>query len=291
MSLSNRNYEVALNNFRPLAIEGNAQAQLALGFMLLNGLGEKADPSTAIKWYEKASAQGEPDALVALGSIYRDGIFVEKDAKTAIKLLTSAAQQKHMNAMLLLGLMYQEADGVSLDYVKAAMWYEISMRFGGDASFATLIADEMDVDELKLSKQLATQCIESNFEKCGQLVSNDFVVSELYCTLTNVQGGILGQNNLWATLGENNWTKTILPEPFSPKSKGTLTLGPGMLLNYKIIDIQGLSNVLEGAIFLDLEAPGFQEFNEKNRYSNASLRLQYRCYDQKLTFIRDVFGE
>ena len=193
--------------------------------------------------------------------------------------------------MLLIGIMYEEADGISLDYAKAAMWYEISMRYGGDASFASRIAENMSSSELSRSGEWATQCIESNFDICGDHNSGNEFVSELYCTLTNVQGGILGQNDGWFNLGQNSWTKTVLPQPFERQPKGALNLGPGLFLDYEIIDVQGETNVLQGTILLDVNTPGYENFNKINRYSNVNLRLRYKCFDQKVSFIRNIVGE
>ncbi len=83
-------YATALREFRPLANQGNADAQYNLGVMYDNGLGVPQDHAEAAKWYRKAAEQGEA------------------------------------NAQNLLGLMYGKGRGVPQDYVQAHMWYNLA---------------------------------------------------------------------------------------------------------------------------------------------------------------------
>ena len=52
------NYATALSEWRPLAEEGDAQAQLHLGLLYANGDDVQQDYTKARQWYEKAAAQG-----------------------------------------------------------------------------------------------------------------------------------------------------------------------------------------------------------------------------------------
>ncbi len=51
-------YETALREWRPLAEQGNARAQTALGLMYAEGQGVSQDYETAVKWYRLAAEQG-----------------------------------------------------------------------------------------------------------------------------------------------------------------------------------------------------------------------------------------
>ena len=50
-------YETALREWRPLAEQGNAKAQSALGIMYYEGRGVPQDYVQAVRWYRKAAAQ------------------------------------------------------------------------------------------------------------------------------------------------------------------------------------------------------------------------------------------
>jgi hypothetical protein len=52
-------YATALRLFRPLADQGNALAQYALGVMYDNGQGVQQNYAEAAKWYRKAADQDE----------------------------------------------------------------------------------------------------------------------------------------------------------------------------------------------------------------------------------------
>ena len=52
------NYEAALEEWRPLAEQGDAGAQYNLGFMYSNGEGVPQDYAEAAKWYRMAADPG-----------------------------------------------------------------------------------------------------------------------------------------------------------------------------------------------------------------------------------------
>ena len=57
----NKDYPAALEQFRPLAENGNAKAQEKLGFMYYKGWGVERDYKEAEKWVRKAAEQGNAD--------------------------------------------------------------------------------------------------------------------------------------------------------------------------------------------------------------------------------------
>ncbi len=52
-------YATAIRKFRPLAEQGNAEAQFNLGGMYRQGRGVPQDDAEAMKWYRKAAEQGD----------------------------------------------------------------------------------------------------------------------------------------------------------------------------------------------------------------------------------------
>ena len=63
-------YATALEEWRPLAEQGDADAQLGLGAMYFYGQGVPQDYAEAVKWYRLAAEQGQADAQIALGFMY-----------------------------------------------------------------------------------------------------------------------------------------------------------------------------------------------------------------------------
>ena len=79
-ALKNGDYATALKEFLPLAKEGNAFAQFALGFLCDQGHGVPQDYKEAAKWYGLAAAQGDAPAQSNLGLLYEAGHGVPQDA-------------------------------------------------------------------------------------------------------------------------------------------------------------------------------------------------------------------
>ena len=52
-------YSTALREWKPLAEQGNADAQNNLGLMYREGQGVPQDYKTAVKWYQRAAEQGD----------------------------------------------------------------------------------------------------------------------------------------------------------------------------------------------------------------------------------------
>ncbi len=63
-------YQTALQEWRPLANEGDADAQYNLGLMYDGGKGVPLDDAEAVKWYRLAADQGDADAQTNLGLMY-----------------------------------------------------------------------------------------------------------------------------------------------------------------------------------------------------------------------------
>jgi TPR repeat protein len=83
----------ALRLLLPLAEDGNASAQFALGFIYDTTKGTSRDDAEAAKWYRKAADQGVAGAQYNLGAMYADGHGVPQDYVEAYKWLTLAASR------------------------------------------------------------------------------------------------------------------------------------------------------------------------------------------------------
>ena len=86
-------YATALRLFLPLAEQGKARAQAALGFLYYNGFGVPKDYAVAAEWNRKAAEQGDAGAQLYLSFIYGDGLGVPKDYVLAYMWANLAASR------------------------------------------------------------------------------------------------------------------------------------------------------------------------------------------------------
>lgn len=103
-------YATAARLLRPLAAQGNANAQYNLGAMYESGHGVVQDHKEAVKWYRLAAAQGDADAQFNLGNMYKDGQGVVQDHEEAVKWFRLAADQGDADAQRNLALMSDMRD-------------------------------------------------------------------------------------------------------------------------------------------------------------------------------------
>ena len=81
-------YAAALREWRPLAEQGDAKAQYALGLMYDEGMGVPEDDAEAAEWFRKAAEQGLAEAQYTLGFMYANGKGVPKDSVEAVRWLS-----------------------------------------------------------------------------------------------------------------------------------------------------------------------------------------------------------
>lgn len=119
-------YREAFRLFRQSAEQGNASAQLNVGYLYDKGLGVPQDHKKAFKWYRMAAEQGISEAQYRVGYLYDMGWGVPQDYKKAFKWYRIAAVQGHADAQYSVGYLYDMGLGVSQDYVLAHMWFSLS---------------------------------------------------------------------------------------------------------------------------------------------------------------------
>lgn len=71
------------------AIEGHAQAQIAVARMLLRGDGCLADPRTAVYWLRRAEAAGEAEASYHLAFVSLGGVAMPRDGRINERVLAA----------------------------------------------------------------------------------------------------------------------------------------------------------------------------------------------------------
>jgi TPR repeat protein len=126
-------FVTALEEWRPLAEQGDAAAQYNFGLMYENGNGVLQDYAEAVRWYRLAAEQGNARAQTNLGGKYEFG------------------------------------SGVLQDNVKAHMWYNIGAANGNALGGENRgkIADQMTPADISQAQAMARECMSSGYSDCG----------------------------------------------------------------------------------------------------------------------------
>ena len=164
----NGDWATALKEWKPLAGQGDADAQTNLGLMYQNGWGVPQDDKEAVYWYKLAAEQGDAKAQYNLGVMYDVGEGVPQDDKEAVRWYTLAAEQEHAKAQYNLGVMYALGEGVIKDYVYAHMWGNIASMNENDKgeTLRGYVAEKMTSSQIEKAQRLARECIKKNYKGC-----------------------------------------------------------------------------------------------------------------------------
>lgn len=127
-----QDYATELALLRPLAEQGNAVAQGALGVMYYKGQGVPRDYEEALRWFLKAAEQGNALAQRHAGVMYAFGAGVGRDYPEAVHWLRKAGDQGDALAQRILGFMYTKGQGVPRNDAEAVRWLRMA-AVQGDA--------------------------------------------------------------------------------------------------------------------------------------------------------------
>ena len=157
-------YATAMRQWRPLAEQGNADAQFYLGFMYALGQGVPQDHAEAAKRYRTAAAQGDAEAQFYLGVAYGRGRGVTQDYAKSAKWFRLAAEQGFALGQNNLGVVYQVGRGVPQDYVQAHMWYNLATIRSEEAAIKNrdVLARYMTPAQLAEAQRLAREWTEKH---------------------------------------------------------------------------------------------------------------------------------
>ena len=170
-ALGRRDFTLAAQLFRPLAEQGDLQAQVSLGRMYHGGHGVPQDYQEALKWFRKAAEQDDAQAQSMLGGMYASGLGSPQDYQEAVKWYRRAAQQGNINAQNSLGRIYAHGKkGVPQDFVRAHMWYDVAAATGmssdGTRAHRDGVASQMTTGQIEMAQEMARRCRDTNFKEC-----------------------------------------------------------------------------------------------------------------------------
>jgi TPR repeat protein len=123
-----------LEKLRPLATQGDQDAQYKLGALYYSGNGVKQDYTESALWYRRAAQQGNVDAQYSLGNMYLMGEGVQQDDNQAAHWYALAADQGHMSAAHNLTNLQKT--------IPASQQLEIETNIIEDEQIASIDADE-----------------------------------------------------------------------------------------------------------------------------------------------------
>lgn len=128
-------YATALKEWRPLAEQGDASAQVKLGILYIKGgQGVPQDYAEAQRWFRRGAEQGHAFAQFSLGMMSEDGKGMPQDNAEAVRWYRKAAEQGDGGAQFRLGQMYGAGEGIPQDYVLAHMWYNLAAAQGAEGA-------------------------------------------------------------------------------------------------------------------------------------------------------------
>jgi uncharacterized protein len=163
-ALHHGQYEAALKEWKPLAEQGDVEAQIRLGYLYFDGLGVNQDYKEGVRWFRKAAEQGNAEAQGKIGIAYQLGKGdLPKDYKEAAKWFLKAAEQGAFNRYYNLGFLYENGGyGLPKDYVQAYMWYSLDIPLYRD-DFNDIhrirVMEKMTPAQITEGRQLAKEWI------------------------------------------------------------------------------------------------------------------------------------
>ncbi len=119
-------YATAVQLWRPLADEGQANAQDSLGILYENGMGVVQDHAAAAALFHKAADQGLADAQFNLAICYLYGHGLTQSDTLAAYWFRKAADQGVASAFYALGDLYLNGHTIQKDPVQAYLWLSVA---------------------------------------------------------------------------------------------------------------------------------------------------------------------
>ncbi|MCR4667528.1 MAG: sel1 repeat family protein [Desulfovibrio sp.] len=116
-------YKETVALLQPLAVNGNATAQVLIGRCYESGLGVEQNLETAAKWYSIAAEQGDPQGILCLAYCYENGVGVNRDEGKTLELMKNAAEKGVPEAQFNLALYASKGRyGVPKNYEESFTW-------------------------------------------------------------------------------------------------------------------------------------------------------------------------
>lgn len=148
----NNDYQTAFQEWEPLAVQGNDDAQNMLGYMYRYGQGLPQNFEKARYWYRQAADQGHDRAQNNLGVMHRLGLGGSQDYHKAFQWFHRAAEQGNGGGQSHLGLMYYKGEGVPKNLVQAYKWASLAASQDLDQAIQALAMLERELTPTQIEE-------------------------------------------------------------------------------------------------------------------------------------------
>ncbi|HKU65029.1 MAG TPA: tetratricopeptide repeat protein [Rhizomicrobium sp.] len=140
LAARNRDFALALANFKPLADQGDADAERALGQLLMQNCTGLQDKSAAVAWLTKAASRGNVSARNQLGFANLHGLGVTQDDAKAFAFFNQTAAVGDAVGEAELGYLYDTGRGVPQDKYQGLQWTVKAAEQGNAAALSRIAA-------------------------------------------------------------------------------------------------------------------------------------------------------
>lgn len=280
--------DLTLEELRQIALNGDTEAQLDLGYMYLYGVkGVKVDYTQALYFYQLAAEKKSAVALNNLGSLYFNGLGTKVDYKKAMEYFEQAAHLGSNDAAVNLAIIYLGADSKNKnkqDFDKVFYLLNQAQKTNNSAKFllgyAYYTGFFVERDYKKAFK-LIKEAADAQYDE-AQLVLADFYIDGL--------GTTKNYNRAIQYLDEsaqqgNSEALTRLADIYATGTLYTKDIKKAYML-YNVASVLGIDEAIENRDKL-----------EKSLKINDLLQVQtdaenYKFKPSDLTaFIRKTFGK
>ena len=120
-----KDFPAAIKILKEEAAKGSPEAANALGELHVAGMGMKASPSEAARWFQQAVDASYPPAMLNLGKLLLKGAEgLPADADKGQFLIRTAAEEGFAPAQVVLGRAVEAEPEKTRDLAEARSWYE-----------------------------------------------------------------------------------------------------------------------------------------------------------------------
>jgi S1-C subfamily serine protease len=132
-AFNQQRYAEAMRELLPLARQGDANAQWAVGIMYFAGHGVAEDRAEGCRWFRRSAEQGSAPGEYFFGNCYELGVEIQRSEREAVAWYRKSAKQGFAEAEAALGAHYIAGLGVKRNEATGIEWLQKSAAQG--ASF------------------------------------------------------------------------------------------------------------------------------------------------------------
>jgi len=215
VAASNRDFALALANFQPLAERGDADAERAMGQLLMQNCTGLQDKPAGVEWLTKAAAAGNMSARNQLGSAYLTGHGVALDDNKAFALFSQTAAAGNAVGEMELGYLYTAGRGVPQDKYQGLQWTVKAAEQGNATALGNIAGAymrgeilEKDTDRaaffLALTNERANPAQRAELMGVSQEIRQEVSASDLARATSRAQRWSTGAGSLRDVLSDAN---------------------------------------------------------------------------------------